>query len=282
MQRARPEVSAATAAVVDRAVAKDLDAPLPRRRQHGRRPRGGARDRGRARRAGHRRGHDACCARCPARRAGACPGACATPRAGSPRSALVGAIVAIVLVARRAARAPRHRRRPRRRSPAPASGRSRSARPPPTTTTRSAPAPKTATRSATSSTATPTPTGAPQHYYERHAARRPAAPASGVYLDAAPGVAARAIEMQTPTPGFDVAGLRRATASTCPIPTATRRRSTARGWHGPLGSRQRRARRRQRIALARRRHALPLLPVWLTTLPPGQQSATIAELTLFR
>ena len=59
---------------------------LPRRREHGRRPRGGARDRGLPLRPGHRRGDDACCARCPARRAGACPGACATPRAGSSRS----------------------------------------------------------------------------------------------------------------------------------------------------------------------------------------------------
>ena len=43
VQLLRPELSAATAAVVERAVSKDLDAPLSGRREHGRRPRGGAR-----------------------------------------------------------------------------------------------------------------------------------------------------------------------------------------------------------------------------------------------
>ncbi len=48
VQARRPQVSAAPAAVVDRAIAKDLARPLRRRGRDGRRPRGGARDRGRA------------------------------------------------------------------------------------------------------------------------------------------------------------------------------------------------------------------------------------------
>ncbi len=85
VQLLRPDVSAATASVLDRAVAKDLDAPLPRRRRawpptsrmcSRSRPPAPARPPARSR---------PCCARCPAPRAGACPGACATPRAGSPR-----------------------------------------------------------------------------------------------------------------------------------------------------------------------------------------------------
>ena len=58
VQLLRPEVSAATAAVVDRAVAKDLAVRYPDAASHGGRPRGGARDRGLPLRTGHRRGHD--------------------------------------------------------------------------------------------------------------------------------------------------------------------------------------------------------------------------------
>ncbi len=58
VQLTRPEVSAATASVVDRATAKDLDPALSRRRNDARRPRGGARDRGLPHGAGDGRGHD--------------------------------------------------------------------------------------------------------------------------------------------------------------------------------------------------------------------------------
>jgi serine/threonine-protein kinase len=73
----RPALSAATAAVVDRAVSKDLARRYPdaassrsRRRARGRRP---ARSR-------------ACCARSPAPPAAGCPGGCVTPRAGPRHS----------------------------------------------------------------------------------------------------------------------------------------------------------------------------------------------------
>src|SRR6476646_8383694 len=101
----------------------------------------------------------------------------------------------------------------------------------------------------------------------------------GVYLDAAPRVAARAVEIQTPTPGFDMQvygadkiNLSYAYGDTTPL--------TARGWTGPLGSAEN-VRNGQRVRLSgggTYRYYL----IWLTTLPPGQQSASISELTLFK
>ena len=84
VQALRPEISAASAAVVDRAVVQGPRPALPRRGEHGRRPRGGARDRGVALRAGHRRGHDRAAHAARPHAGGGCRGACAIPRAGSP------------------------------------------------------------------------------------------------------------------------------------------------------------------------------------------------------
>ena len=52
------------------------------RRQHGRRPRGGARDRGLPLRPGHRRGDERAAHAAPELRGGGCPGACATRALG--------------------------------------------------------------------------------------------------------------------------------------------------------------------------------------------------------
>jgi serine/threonine-protein kinase len=116
------------------------------------------------------------------------------------------------------------------------------------------------------------------HYYEG-TLKKAGGVGLGVYLDAAPQVTARAVEIQTPTPGFDVQvygadsiNLAYAYGDTTPL--------TARGWHGPLGSAQN-VRDRERIRLTgggTYRYYL----IWLTTLPPGQQSASISELTLFK
>jgi eukaryotic-like serine/threonine-protein kinase len=116
------------------------------------------------------------------------------------------------------------------------------------------------------------------HYYEG-TLKKAGGVGVGVYLDAAPQVTARAVEIQTPTPGFDVQvygadeiNLSYAYGDTTPL--------TTRGWHGPLGSAEN-VRDRQRIRLTgggTYRYYL----IWLTTLPPGQQSASISELTLFK
>jgi eukaryotic-like serine/threonine-protein kinase len=116
------------------------------------------------------------------------------------------------------------------------------------------------------------------HYYER-TLRKAGGVGVGVYLDASPRVAARAVEIQTSTPGFDVdvygadkINLSYAYGDSTPL--------TSRGWHGPLASAQN-VRDNQRIKLsggASYRYYL----IWLTTLPPGQQSASLSELTLFK
>ena len=56
VQRRRPEISAALAAVVERSTAKETKNRYATRRRDGPRPRGGARHRGRPQRPGHRRG----------------------------------------------------------------------------------------------------------------------------------------------------------------------------------------------------------------------------------
>ena len=116
------------------------------------------------------------------------------------------------------------------------------------------------------------------HYYEG-TLKKAGGTGVGVYLDAAPGIVARAVEIQTSTPGFDVQiygaekiNLSYAYGDATPL--------AARGWQGPLASATS-VRNRQRIHLtASTRYRYYL--VWLTTLPPGQQSASISDLTLFK
>ncbi len=125
----------------------------------------------------------------------------------------------------------------------------------------------------------PNTTWSTAHYYES-TLEKSGGVGVGVYLDASPGVAARAIEIQTPTPGFDVLlyGARNVNLT---YPYGDSTPLTARGWQGPLGS-ARDLRNNQRITLAAGSPAYRYYLIWLTTLPPGQQSASISELTLFK
>jgi eukaryotic-like serine/threonine-protein kinase len=103
---------------------------------------------------------------------------------------------------------------------------------------------------------------------------------SGVYLDAAPGVLARGIEIQTPTPGFSVQ-IFAADKIDLSLPYGDPTPLVARGWKGPIGS-------SSSVDDGERIRLRPLggphryYLVWLTTLPPHSQSATISDLTLFR
>ncbi|HEY4825059.1 MAG TPA: hypothetical protein VIH49_08410, partial [Solirubrobacteraceae bacterium] len=104
----------------------------------------------------------------------------------------------------------------------------------------------------------------------------------GVYLDASPRVAARAVEIQTPTPGFDVQ-IYGADEINSSYAYGDSTSLTARGWHGPLASAAN-VHNRQRIRLTGpgASTAYRYYLVWLTTLPPGAESASISELTLFK
>ena len=81
---------------------------------------------------------------------------------------------------------------------------------------------------------------------------------TGVYLDAAPGVAAKAIAIHTPTPGFPLQ-VYAANHLNLSYPYGDSTPLSARGWHGPVGSTEHVVERPARAAQARR-VALPLLP----------------------
>ena len=102
----------------------------------------------------------------------------------------------------------------------------------------------------------------------------------GVFLDASPGVAAQAMEIVTPTPGFS-AQVYVADSVNLSLPYGDATSLSARGWHGPVGvdsSVQSGA----RIRLHLGGHAYRYYLLWITTLPPGSQSATLAEVSLYR
>ena len=125
----------------------------------------------------------------------------------------------------------------------------------------------------------PNTTWSTAHYYEG-TLHKAGGVGVGVYLDASPRVAARAVEIQTPTPGFDVQ-VYGADKLNLSYPYGNATPLGERGWHGPLASAAS-VRNRQRIRLAGSSPAYRYYLVWLTTLPPGQQSASISELTLFK
>ena len=117
------------------------------------------------------------------------------------------------------------------------------------------------------------------HYYD-DTLKKTGGAGVGLYVDAAPGVAARQLVLLTPTPGFGVQiyganhiDLELAYGSSTPL--------TQRGWVGPLGSAAS-VGARQRIAVDSDGRRFRYYLVWITTLPPGQNYASIAEVTLFR
>jgi hypothetical protein len=102
----------------------------------------------------------------------------------------------------------------------------------------------------------------------------------GLYVDAAPNVAGKQIEIQTPTPGF-AAQIYVANQIEESLPYGNSTPLTARGWQGPVGEDPDvRNGTHIPIALGGARYRYYL--VWITKLPPGQESASLAEVTLFR
>jgi serine/threonine-protein kinase len=100
----------------------------------------------------------------------------------------------------------------------------------------------------------------------------------GVYLDAAPGVKAQAIELQTPTPGFTAAIY--AANDFQQLPYGDTTPLTQRGWTQVAPPRTIAAHTTIPLNNAtgvRYRYYL----IWITKLPPSSEVAEIAEATLF-
>ncbi len=125
----------------------------------------------------------------------------------------------------------------------------------------------------------PNTTWSTAHYYE-DTLKKAGGTGVGVYLDAAPGVVARQIELQTPTPGFGVQ-IFASNDFDASLPYGDATPLSARGWQGPFGS-DTSVHSRERIPIDTSGHRFRYYLVWLTTLPPGKELASIAEVTLFR
>jgi eukaryotic-like serine/threonine-protein kinase len=104
-------------------------------------------------------------------------------------------------------------------------------------------------------------------------------PGVGLYLDAAPQVSARAIEVQTPTSGFSAA-IYAASSFDKGLPFGASESLTGRGWkllaspqniHSPTT-----------ITLNTQGAAYRYYLVWITKLPPNNETAQISEITLFK
>ncbi len=104
-------------------------------------------------------------------------------------------------------------------------------------------------------------------------------PGLGVALDSAPGVAASAIEIQTPSPGFS-ASVYASTGFDSTPPTDGSRSLTALGWTQLAPTRTIDS--RSTIAINPRRLVYLYYLVWITELAPGSETAQISEITLFR
>jgi serine/threonine protein kinase len=125
----------------------------------------------------------------------------------------------------------------------------------------------------------PNTTWSTEHYYDG-TLKKAGGVGVGLYLDASPGVAAKAIEVQTPTPGFAVQ-VYAANQVNLALPYGASTPLTARGWQGPLGS-SGYVHNRERVPIATAGRLYRYYLIWITTLPPHADVASIADLTLFR
>jgi hypothetical protein len=117
------------------------------------------------------------------------------------------------------------------------------------------------------------------HYYDG-TLKKPGGTGVGLYVDAAPNVVGKQIEIQTPTPGFS-AQIYVANHIDLSLPYGSSTPLAARGWQGPVGEDldvHNGARIQLTLGGARYRYYL----VWITKLPGGMQFASLAEITLFR
>ena len=117
------------------------------------------------------------------------------------------------------------------------------------------------------------------HYYEG-TLHKTGGVGVGVYLDAAPGVTARAIEIQTPTPGFAVQ-IYASNHLNLEFPYGDSTPLSSRGWQGPFAQ-EGYVRSGDRLHLSDGSASYRYYLVWLTTLPARMQFASISEVTIFK
>jgi eukaryotic-like serine/threonine-protein kinase len=115
-----------------------------------------------------------------------------------------------------------------------------------------------------------------EHYREDSFGRKPG---TGVYLDAAPGLSARALEVQTPSPGFTAAVYGAGTFDSG-LPYEAPQSLAERGWRQLAPPRAINS--QTTIALNTHGARLRYYLLWITRLPPNSENAEIAELTLFK
>jgi hypothetical protein len=125
----------------------------------------------------------------------------------------------------------------------------------------------------------PNTTWTTEQYYDG-TLKKPAGVGAGVYLDASPGVVARALEIQTPTPGF-AAQVYVANHIDLSLPYGNPMPLSARGWQGPVGQSSY-VHSRERIQLSPGGQRFRYYLLWITTLPPKMESAGITDVTLFK
>jgi tRNA A-37 threonylcarbamoyl transferase component Bud32 len=125
----------------------------------------------------------------------------------------------------------------------------------------------------------PSTTWSTEQYYAG-TLKKPGGVGLGLYLDAAPHVLGKEIEVQTPSPGF-AAQVYVSDHVDLELPYGNSTPLTARGWQGPVGS-SGYVHNGERIPLDLDGRPYRYYLLWMTSLPPGMQSATIAELTLFK
>jgi hypothetical protein len=125
----------------------------------------------------------------------------------------------------------------------------------------------------------PSTTWSTEHYYD-DSLKKGGGVGLGLYLDAAPRVLGKAIEIQTPTPGFAVQ-IYVADKIDLELPFGNSTPLLERGWQGPVGA-SGYVHDGERIELDLDGVAHRYYLLWMTTLPPGMQSATIADVTLFK
>jgi serine/threonine-protein kinase len=125
----------------------------------------------------------------------------------------------------------------------------------------------------------PNTTWSTEQYYEGNL-RKAGGVGLGLYLDAAPRVLAKALEIQTPTPGFAVQ-IYVGDQLELELPYGDPKQLTERGWQGPVGASSY-VHNGERIQLRLSGHPHRYYLIWMTTLPPGQQSASIADVALLK